>query len=171
MDSVTFTDSYITNWTRKENELFNKEYGNNDKCGVDQDLATLEFEIQMKTEHDPKGKFSIGFLIIDENDGEGVKLGIFDDDRKIIGIFRNNKHAIKIMDKILETRKSRHIFTYKIPNDIKNWRVEEQKYGTKRVMIHEFNQKYLDGFQLSKDILEKGSLADHELTKGWREEN
>ena len=116
----------VMNWTKEDEKEFNTKYNQNDKCGVGENLATLEFEIQMKSEHDEKGRFSIGFLIVDYKDGNGPKLGIFDDDRKIIGVIPENDKAIKVLDSLLETRKSRHVFTYIFPTEIKKWRKEER---------------------------------------------
>jgi len=44
----------VMNWTKEDEKEFNTKYNQNDKCGVGENLATLEFEIQMKSEHDEK---------------------------------------------------------------------------------------------------------------------
>jgi len=129
-------------------------------------IPTFEFDVEMKTRHDAKGKFSMGFLIIDKNDGQGVKLGVFDDDRKIIGTFDNKEKAIEILDKLIETRKVEHVFHYNYP-DTKAWKVGP---SIKKGLIHTYTQKYIDGFILSKKILLAGKITD-EQNMDWRMED
>jgi len=129
-------------------------------------LATLEFIVEMKTRHDPKGRFSIGFLIIDRKDGQGVKLGIFDDDRKIIGTFDDKETAIQVLDKIIELRKSQHVFFYNYP-DTKAWK---KGPSVRKEMIMNFEQDSIDGFKLSKQILESGVITEQQKTSNWRME-
>lgn len=132
----------------------------------DKGIATFEFDVEMKTRHDPKGKFSIGFLVIDKNDGQGVKLGVFDDDRKIIGTFDDNEKAIKILDRMIETRSVGHIFHYNYP-DTKAWK---KGPSVKKEMILNLTQNYIDGFILSKRVLLSGVIPD-DLRSSWRNEN
>ena len=144
--------------------VFTKSYINQD------DIATLEFEIEMKTIHDPKGKFSIGFVVMDRKDGNGVKLGIFDDDRKIIGEFDDKDQALKILDKLIEHRKAEHVFHYKFPDGLKKWRKgpELEKGKTQN-----YPQSAIDGFILSKKILNEGVIPNELLQsqRRWRVED
>jgi len=174
MKDVKFTQAYIQKWTEQNRIDFEVKYGKHedDNCGLNENLSTLEFDIQMITEHDPKGKFGIGFLVVDNRDGNGPKLGIFDDDRKIIGIFHDNKHAIEILNKIMDTRKSRHVFNYLYPHEVRKWRVDpEREMGTKRVKCMNYDEKALKGFQFSKDVLIKGEIPEDRVEKNWRDEN
>jgi len=50
-------------------------------------------------------------------------------------------------------------------------------YGTKRIRLHMFDQKAIDGFQLSKDVILNGKITDENIEQGnlkygkWRMEN
>jgi len=126
-------------------------------------FATLEFQVQMKTIHDLKGRFSIGFMLMGKKD---PKLMIFDDDRNIIGAFDKKENAIRFIDKIIEKRIIKQRITYKYPI---------AQHGTGYLVgvpdIIELEQiideEHLKGFQLSKDVLEKGELPEEKIQK-WR---
>lgn len=174
MKSVILSKTFISTWTKEDIENYNSKI-----VGIpyetsqadDQELATFEFEAQLKTEHDLKGKFSIGFMLIDKKDGRGPKLAVFDDDRKIIGTFDDNDHAIAILDKMIQKGKARHLFSYTAPNKIKTWREDKIAItGHKAVRILDFNADTIKGFQLSKSVLQKGSIPQESVSK-WRMEN
>jgi len=174
MKSVNLAKTFVSTWTRQDIEDYNSQI-----VGIpyetsqadDQELATFEFEAELKTEHDLKGKFSIGFMLIDKKDGMGPKLAVFDDDRKIIGTFDDNEHAIRILDKMIETKKARHLFSYTAPNKIKTWREDKIAItGHKAVKILDYNEETIRGFELSKKILQEGSIPQESLSK-WRMEN
>jgi hypothetical protein len=126
-------------------------------------FPTLEFEVKMKTVHDEKGKFSIGLMLMGKID---PKLVIFDDDRNIIGAFDKKENAIRFLDKVIEKRIIKQKIIYKYP---------VSQYGTGYLVgvpnIIEMeliiDNDRLKGFQLSKDVLEKGKLPEEKMQK-WR---
>lgn len=135
----------------------------NDKDGI----PSIDFDVKMKSVHDPKGKFSIGFMII-RDDKKELRLAVFDDDRNIIGLFPDKKSAISFLDAIILQRKMRHRFIYTYP-------VTPAGTGylvgvpTTAQLEHDVT-KDIDGYKLSREVLETG-IMPKEKTRKWRIEN
>ena len=124
---------------------------------------TLEFKVTMKSVHDAKGIFSIAFMLLGR---DNPQLMIFDDDRKILGVFQDKKSAIDFLNCAIKKRKWKHRINYIYPIT---------EYGSGYLvgepstyeLEHHIDDETLEGLLISKDVLLKGKLPTDKIQK-WR---
>lgn len=130
---------------------------------VQEGLPTVDYEVEMISVHDTKGKFGIGFMIINDKQ---PKLAIFDDDRKILATLDEKQRSLDFIDSVIKNKgyKSRIKYVTPVTPEAQGYSVAVPALVEQHTKVEGDN---FDNFIRCREIIQTGEFPKEGSIK-WR---